>query len=115
MYRPNRPFTTPFMVLNPIGTEKINGRIVKKYPDEGEIINCSFVTFGGTEVIVNNVISVRDTGSIETWFTPDIKSDSKLKRLSDGKIYDVLGDPENIEMRNQFMKFKVEYTRGSNG
>jgi len=114
MYRPNKPFTTPFMILNPT-SKKSNGRIVKEYPTQGEIIYVSFTTFGGTETVINGLISVRDTGNIETWYRPDIKSDSRLKRMSDGKIYDVLGDPENIEMRNQFMKFKIEYSRGSNG
>lgn len=109
MYRPSRAFTTPFMILNPISTEKVNGRVVKKYPDESEdIIFTAFTTFGGTETVINGVITVVDTGNIETWYRPDIKADTKLKRLSDGKVYEILGKPENIEMRNQFMKFKVE-------
>ena len=115
MYRPSRAFTTPFMILNPISTEKVNGRVVKVYPDRGDTIFTAFTTFGGTETLINNVVSVRDTGNIETWYRPDIKSDTRLKRLSDGKVYEILGDPENIEMRNQFMKFKIEYSRGSNG
>lgn len=114
MYRPANPFTTPFEVLNPT-TKKVNGRVVKEYPDVGFRINASFKTYGGTESIVNNLISVSDTGVIETWYRDDIKSDSKLKNLLNNKVYDVLGDPENIEMRNQFLKFKVEYKRGSNG
>ena len=115
MYRPTRAFTTLFMILNPTGTEKVNGRVVKKYPSEGDVIYASFTTFGGTETMVNDLVSIRDTGNVETWYRPDIKADTKLKRLPDGKIYEILGDPENIEMRNQYLKFKVEYSRGSNG
>lgn len=115
MYRPSTAFTTPFMILNPTSTEKVNGKVVKVYPDEGDVIYTSFKTFGGSETLINDVVSVRDTANIETWYRPDIRSDTRLKRLSDGKFYEILGDPENIEMRNQFMKFKVEYSRGSNG
>lgn len=115
MYRPQRAFITPFMILNPISTEKVNGRVVKKYPEEGYVIFTSYVTFGGTETLNNNIRSFTDTGNIETWYRPDIKSDTRLKRLSDGKVYEILGEPENIEMRNQILKFKIESLRGSNG
>jgi hypothetical protein len=33
-------------------------------------------------------------------------------RLSDGAVFDILGEPENIEMRNQFLKFKVRRVKG---
>ena len=67
----------------------------------------------GTEAIINDVWSVQDTGEIETWYSPDITADVRLKRMADGKMYEVVGDPENIEMRTQFMKFKVKSMRGS--
>lgn len=112
MYKPTNSFTTPFEILNPT-IQKVGGRVVKTYPDHGERINVSFKTFGGTSSVVNGVVSVQDTANIETWYRPDITNDTHLKRLSDGKVYEVLGDPENIEMRNQYMKFKVSYSRGS--
>lgn len=113
MYRPRGTFSFPFTLLQPTYKEEL-GKLIPIYPDEGEIIFTSFKTFGGTETIVNGVLSVQDTGEIETWYRPDIKSDTRLKR-EDGKIYEVVGDPENIEMRNQFLKFKVASVRGSNG
>lgn len=112
MYRPKSSFTTPFMLLVPTYRKEL-GKLIKEYPDDGDIINVSFKTFGGTETIINDVWSVQDTGEIETWYRPDIAADVRLKRMADGKMYEVLGDPENIEMRNQFMKFKVKSMRGS--
>lgn len=112
MYRPKSSFTTPFMLLVPTYRKEL-GKLIKIYPDDGDIINVSFKTFGGTETIINDVWSVQDTGEIETWYRPDITADVRMKRMTDGKMYEVVGDPENIEMRNQFMKFKVKSMRGS--
>lgn len=58
---------------------KSAGKDIPTYPEEGEIINCSFMSFGGTMTTVNGVLSVVDTANIETWYTPEIKSDTRLK------------------------------------
>lgn len=114
MYRPKNPFNVPFMLLNPT-YEKVQGKNIATYPETGEKIQGSFLSFGGTEGIVNGVLSIIDTASVETWYRPDIKADSRLKKLDDGKVYEIKGEPENINCRNQFLKFKVERVRGSNG
>jgi Phage head-tail joining protein. len=114
MYRPKKPFNVAFELLNPT-YEKVQGKNIPTYPEEGERINCSFLTFGGTESVVNGVLSIKDTADIETWYRPDIKSDSHLKRIDDGKIFAVVGEPEDIEYRHQFLKFKIESLRGSRG
>lgn len=114
MHRPKNPFNVPFMILNPT-YEKVQGKNIAKYPETGEKIQASFLSFGGTESTVNGVLSIIDTASVETWYRPDIKADSRLKKLDDGKVYGIKGEPENINCRNQFLKFKVERVRGSNG
>lgn len=109
-YRPSGPFNVPLYLLIPtIVTAK--GSTKKVYPDEGELIMCTFRTFGGTELTSNDVLTVEDTAVIETWFRPDIKSDCKLKDV-DGIEYEILGTPENINKRNQFLKFKIKSCRG---
>ena len=97
MYRPKKPFNTQFMILVPT-IKNVNGKVVYN--------NAAYTTFGGTESIVNDLYTVIDTGTVETWYRPDITSTVRLKR-SDGKVYSVEGEPENIEMRNQFFKIKV--------
>ena len=114
MYRPAQPFNVAFMLLNPT-YEKIQGKNIAKYPDEGEIIYCSFKTFGGTQTDNNGILAIKDTADIETWYRPDLQSDSRLKRMVDGKTFEMLGEPEDIEYRHQFLKFKVERLRGSVG
>ena len=93
---------------------KLNKELINCELVEGEIIDviksekpyfCSFRTFGGTEKNVNGVLVVEDTATIETWFTPEIKSDCNIE--VDGQQYEILGTPENINKRNQYLVFKV--------
>lgn len=90
-------------------TEK--GSIKKVYSSEGELIYCSFRTFGGTEIKSNDVLSVENTAVIETWYRPDIKADCRLKSIY-GTVYEILGTPENIYQQNQYLKFKIRAIKG---
>lgn len=108
MYRPTEPFITVLDLYNPT-TTSVKGVPVKSWT-KVDSINCSFKTYGGTESTSNDVITVIDTASIETWFRPDIKSDSQLRLGT--KIYEVIGEPEDIELRHQFLKFKVRGVKG---
>ena len=108
-YRPTEPYCTPVELFNPT-YEVIKGVNKKVYPENGELIFCSFKTYGGTESNVNDQLTVVDTANIETWYRPDITSASLIKLGN--KQYEVIGEPENIEQRNQFLKFKVRGIKG---
>lgn len=69
-------------------------------------------TFGGTETTSNGVLSIEDTAQIVCWYRPDIRSDCRLIRLADNSAWEIIGEPENIEVRNQFLKFKVRRVKG---
>lgn len=86
-------------------------RCEKVYPSEGELIHCSFKTFGGTEVKSNDVLVIEDTAVIETWYRPDIKPDCILKDVA-GLSYEILGTPEDINQRHQCLKFKIRKIAG---
>lgn len=110
-YNPNFPFTTAIEILVPTyATYK--GVPTKAYPKDGIRFNCSWKTFGGTESITNDAYTVIDTANVETWYSPVITSECRVKLLSTGEVYEILGKPENINMRNQFMKFKVRAIQG---
>ncbi|MED4061702.1 hypothetical protein [Priestia megaterium] len=109
-YRPKEPFTVAMKLLVPISTV-VSGVPKKTFPDDGDLIFGSFKTYGGTERDVNGLYSIEDTAQIETWYRPDIKSDCRIK-LESGATYEIINEPENIEMRNQFMKFKVRRVKG---
>lgn len=110
-FKPAFPFDTPIWLLIPTYTKK-KGVTVKTFPDNGILLYCSFKTYGGTESTVNGVVTVIDTAIVETWFRPDIKSDCRIKNLQSGQTYEIIGIPENINMRNQFVKFKVKAVEG---
>ena len=110
-YQPSAPFTTPVMLLVP-EYKTVKGVRKKVYPDGGPILWCSFKTYGGTERDVNGVYSIEDTANVETWFRPDIKSDCQILIPDTEAIYEIINEPENINMRNQYCKFKVSRIKG---
>lgn len=112
-YRPSLPFTTALVLLIPT-TTKVSGVDKKTFPAiaSGKSFFGSFKTYGGTEHDVNGVYSVEDTAIIETWYRPDVTSGCRIAVAGTNAVYDVLGEPENIEMRNQFLKLKVSRVKG---
>ena len=110
MYRPSSPFVVSMFLYIPT-TTTAKGSTKNTYPETGEQINCSFRTFGGTEKTVDGVISVENTAIVETWYRPDIKANCILKDV-DGLAYEILGTPEDIEQRHQFLRFKIRATKG---
>lgn len=108
-FKPNTPYNVPAFLQVPT-TKTIKGVKTKIYSQPGEQIFISFRTFGGTEVTSNDSISIENTGLVETWYRPDIKSDCRL--MIDGLAYEILGTPENISMRNQWLLFKVKAIKG---
>ena len=110
-FKPSLPYATPIHLLIPT-YQKIKGVGDKIWPETGILIFCSFKTYAGTDANTNDVYSVIDTAKIETWYRPDIKADCRIKNLLSGKTYEILGAPENVEMRNQFCVFKVKAVEG---
>lgn len=102
---------TPFMRLV-ASSERVNGVTVKTYDPDGIVRFCNFSTYGGTEKTVNGVLSVEDTAEIVTWFEPDITSADRIRLLEIGVDYEIIGEPEDIELRRQEMQFKVRRVKG---
>lgn len=111
MYRPKGNFNVPMKLLVPTWST-VNGVRKKTYPDDGDLIYGSFKTFGGTETTANGVYSIQNTATIECWYRPDIKADCRIVLLQTNETYEIVGDPENIEMRNQFLSLKVQRLGG---
>lgn len=119
MYRPNEAaqMTTPFLLQVPKYTAK-NAVNKKTYETVNGVIMANFKTFGGTETTNNGILTVEDTAQIVCWYRPDIQSNCRFVLLDgtentkDAKCFEVIGVPENIELRNQFLKFKVRRVKG---
>lgn len=112
MYRPTQidELRTAVELLVPIHSTH-NGVTKKTYPEHGQVIFVNFKSRGGTEVEVNGILSVLDTADVVTWFDPNIKSDCAIK-LESGAIYEIIGEPENVEMQRHFITFKVQRYKG---
>lgn len=112
-YRPSAPFTVPMKLLVPVNGDSY-GVTTKAYsePSKSELFFGSFRTFGGTESLKNDLWTIVDTAVIDTWYRPDIKSDCRIYMCDTGDVYEVIGTPEDIDRRHQYLKFKVKKVGG---
>lgn len=110
-YRPGRPFDTPMLVF-PVRTVEEKGSAKKRLQDPF-LIYASCASFGGTETTRNDILVIEDTWNIETWYRPDIDA-SCLVAFADvpHEQYEIIGTPENIHRRCQFLKFKIRRIGG---
>lgn len=109
MFKIAQSFNVPMELFAPT-LQNDSGIVTKKYPATGEQIFGNFKTYGGTEVINSGVYSIEATANVETWYRPDITADARLRINS--QDFEIIGQPENIGMRNQFLKFKVRLIQG---
>lgn len=112
-YKPNLDNFIPMMLLIPT-TTTVSGVTKKTFPkiEEGILFFGSFKTYGGTERDVNGVYSIEDTANVETWYRPDIKSDCRVALAVSKVVYEIINEPENINQRSQFLKFKLKRVKG---
>lgn len=115
-YRPAGPFTVPTRLLIPT-YRRVKGVPEKIWPDpaivtDDNTIFINFRTFGGTESTENGVLSVVSTGVVDTWYRPDITAACRLYLIDTGELYEILGDPEDIERRHQYLRIKVKRIGG---
>ena len=110
-YKPQSPFTVPFKIGTPSVTT-IKGVPTKTYTESETIYFGTFKTFGGTESVKDGLYSVIDTATLETWYTPELKAECSIHLLESGEVYEVIGTPENIEKRNQYLKARLQVIKG---
>lgn len=112
-YKPQTPFSVPLILLNPTST-MVKGVRKDVYPDpkNGIPFNGSIRTFGGTENMSNDVYTIFDTATLDTWYRPDLTSDSRIYFCETGETWSVKGRPEDIDMRHQFMQVKLQRIGG---
>ncbi len=113
MYRPRKKFDTPLLLYLVTGTKSALGVERNIYSDKGVLFYGSFATYGGTEREVNGVRSVEDTATVETWYNPEFAASARVA-LADapGELYEIVGNPENIERRNLYTRMKLTRVKG---
>lgn len=115
MFKPvkARQMTTPCNLYIPGQAANVNGALQKTYVlAENPRINVNFSTYGGTEMIASGVYTVVNTAKVVTWYRPDITSASRIERLEDGAMFEVVGEPEDLEQRHQILSFTVKRLKG---
>lgn len=110
-FKPSGPFNVPFGLLIP-SAATVHGVEQKTFPDPEDVPESlyffgTFRTFGGTEMTVNGLYAIEDTATVETWYRPDITAACRIFRRDTGAIYDIIGTPEDINARRQFLVLKI--------
>lgn len=113
MYKPAKKFDTPLLLYLVTGTEEAVGVEKKTYAADGILFYGSFATYGGTERTVNGIMVVEDTATVETWYRPEFTAAARVALANaPGKVYEIMGEPENIEQRNLYTKMKLTRVQG---
>lgn len=110
-YKPQAPFSVPFQISSPTITT-VKGVPTKTYTPSQTVYFGTFRTFGGTESVKDGLYSVINTATLETWFTPELKANCRVHILQTDEVYEVVGTPENIQLRNQYMKARLQAVEG---
>lgn len=93
-------------------TSKVNGAPVRTYPEKGKRFFANVKSYGGSERVSNDLLVIEDTIVLTTWFRPDIKPNCRVKLLPGGAVYEVINEPENWDMRGQFLVCKCRRVKG---
>lgn len=112
-YKAPLPFTVAMKLLIPTSTV-VKGVTKKIFPDpeDAPVFYGAFRTYGGTEMQSNDVYTVYDTGTIDTYYNSSITSDCRVYLCDTGEVYEIINRPEDINMRHQYMRFKVQKVGG---
>ena len=91
----------------------VSGAPEFSYEDASDpILHCNFKTYGGTETISNGSLVLLNTATLITWYRQDIQASDRVVLLQDDSLWEVIGEPENIDMRNQYLILKVRKISG---
>ena len=113
MYKPAAPFTVAMKLLKPtVGMAYGVGGKTFSTPANSDTIYGSFRTFGGTENTRDGIYTIVNTAVIDTWYRPDITADCQIYICDTGQKYEIVSDPEDIDLRHQYMQFKVRKVGG---
>ena len=105
-YTPQAPFNVPFKILSLTKTF-VKGVNKQTYVESEDIYMCSAKAWVGSTKTINNVVTEEDTLTVDTWFIPTLKKNDRIILLDDNSIWELMTAPENINRRNQYMRFKV--------
>lgn len=101
------------MLLSPAVSKKINGVQTYTWAEDGPILFGNLKSYGGTERVANDLLVIEDTLVLTTWYRPDIRANCRVRIIQTGAVYEIINEPENWEMRNQFLVCKLRRVKGN--
>lgn len=110
MYKPAkiRDFKTLAIHKKPMN-ETVNGRTRQTYVESGKLKGL-FKLKGTSEINANGVLVVNDKTSFITWWKTDLASGDILN--INGVDYQIIGTPENVELRGRYAIIQLEKIGG---
>ena len=110
MYKPAniREFITP-AVHKKATSQIVNGRTVKAHTEVGTIRG-KFKQKGTAETTENGLTIINEKTTFTTWFKADIMAADIL--TIGGLDFEIVGKPENVEMRSRYMVLTLERVGG---
>lgn len=110
MYKPAniREFITP-AVHKKATSQIVNGRTVKAFTEVGTIRG-KFKQKGTAETNANGLTIINEKTTFTTWFKADIVAADIL--TIGGLDFEIVGNPENVEMRSRYMVLTLERVSG---
>lgn len=97
---------TPCHILK-CETMNNKGQVIKTFSERAETVFIAFSNFQGTEKNIDGVLSIENTASVCSPFIPDLENGDAIKLLDSGKVYEIINSPENWNMQNLYLLFKV--------
>lgn len=114
----NRPaasvqMQTACILLIPTKGPQKKGVDTKVWPDNGPVIFANLKSYGGTEKVSNDLLMIEDTLTMTTWYRPEIAAKCRVRIANSGAVYEIINEPENWDMRNQFLVCKLRRVKGN--
>ena len=110
MYKPAniREFVTP--AVHKKATEKtIDNQPIKVYTEAGTVRG-KFKQKGTAETTANGLTLINEKTTFITWYKADFKAADIL--TINGVDFEIIGTPENVEMRNRYSVITLERIGG---
>ena len=110
MYKPAniREFITP-AVHKKAMSKTVNGRTKKEYTEVGTIRG-KFKQKGTAETNANGLTIINEKTTFITWYKADVMAADIL--TIGGIDYEIIGKPENVEMRSRYMVLTLDRISG---
>lgn len=109
-FKPKMPFDIAFKLWMP--TSEMEYGVKKKTFTEGTVFMGSMRTYTSNKSDTDDVYTPYVSTIIDTWYNPLIKADCEVELLETGERYSIETEPENIEMRHQWMQLRIRKVGG---